>query len=465
MARAPTRRLFASGRRFDPQKHPRAQGGRFANKPGAGDDAPQGGKAHDVTADDVMTYTSVRSQALMYSRRGEAGVRFRTHYRQGATVDEMIQSATGAGISRSQVLSDLTWMHKGGHVRFDDQSLFSQRVPLASGSSMMTAVRTPLAGSLPRPGQQPGTPAAPGAQSTRPVSSGPVSDAEALADPQRTAWIAAGNAAYDARGGAPGDVGLQGYMRARGTYTSEVLDRAQFDQVRGTVILRGITQSSQVASQYDQQNFIGVGIYGNGQYYGGPKAHGVPFGYTQGVPPGHVWVSKLRADAHVVDHDVVVREQSRFLSSSAASGLTTGQRAYLQDVGRYAGWRGYDAIHEKSNDYFVVVNKSAVVVSRESLPGQAYDVQASASQPPDPQLVADLDDAKKTYVSYVQQMATQAQAGTVMNPTQIRTLQTHITNVTQYTAMVEKSAQGRRIVNLATVYNRQYGLSINTRNL
>src|SRR5688500_17081776 len=111
MARKPAKRLIATGAKFDPSKHPRAQGGRWANKPGAGGDAPQGGKSGDVNGGDVFNYVSPAIARQMANRSGTAGQRFQ-QYKDVMTVQDMIDAGATIGVSRAQVLSDLTWAHQ-----------------------------------------------------------------------------------------------------------------------------------------------------------------------------------------------------------------------------------------------------------------------------------------------------------------------------------------------------------------
>lgn len=479
MAKA-ARRLFAGGKRFDASKHPRAAGGRFANKPGAGDDAPQGGKSSDVVDTDVITVVAPGNM-----RRGPAAARFGL-YKNGMTVRDYMNAVTAAGEDPKTALKAIAWDHNKGWIRLDAADATS----IGAGNPGYAPNRrfgpTPaqgqsyaqLAAGQSIPPQV--TPPAPGAAPSQPITGRALTDAEALADPQRAQWVAAANLAHRANQTAghpkPGDVGLAEFMRQQGKDHSDVLDRAAFDAYDGEILLRGVAGSSMVKAQYDaSEHFMGNGVFGNGQYYGWRDNITTPWGYAQSIPPGHVFVSKLSSRAVVADYETVRMEHAQFTRTAAFQGMDPGAWAFLGDVGRYAAWRGYDAIDvngkgppgarwqgargKGNEDYVVGLNKRAFVVSRESLPGEAYDQQASVPQPPDTRLLAAKTAAVQTYQQQVAALATAAQAGTVATPAQVRNLSNTVIQILQYDSSIAASATASKADAIKRIFAREYGIT------
>jgi hypothetical protein len=186
----------------------------------------------------------------------------------------------------------------------------------------------------------------------------------------------------------------QGFTGKPHVVSSDTLDAYIAD---GEVeILRGMgTHGLKYAEQFmDGDLYAGYGVYGNGTYFAaGENAKLVSFGYAGGEG-GAVMRATIRKDAKVItyadarnlcSYDLYVKEYSqveRELERNAD--LVDGDplkipaelhTAYKQavsdaysDVGRVAAIYGYDVIHEPTNDYYVVLNRTAVRVQ-----GSVYD--------------------------------------------------------------------------------------------
>lgn len=114
-------------KKFEEAKHRRGAGGKFADKPGAGDDAPKkskGGKTAGVKETDI-----IRVHAVGNPKKGTAAVRY-AHYKDGMTVGDYIK-AVG---DRKQALRDMAWDRKQGWVSFEEKDPSSNRPPTVTES-------------------------------------------------------------------------------------------------------------------------------------------------------------------------------------------------------------------------------------------------------------------------------------------------------------------------------------------
>lgn len=118
MAKAAAKRKLSaksamSRRKFEEAKHRRGAGGKFADKPGAGDDAPKKGKVGKTAG--VKDTDVIRIHAKGNPKKGTAAVRY-NHYKDGMTVKDYID-AVG---DRKQALRDMAWDRKQGWISFHD---------------------------------------------------------------------------------------------------------------------------------------------------------------------------------------------------------------------------------------------------------------------------------------------------------------------------------------------------------
>ena len=100
--------------------------------------------------------------------------------------------------------------------------------------------------------------------------------------------------------------------------------------------------------------YYGVGVYGNGYYFG--TSRGVAVGYSDSTAGSVVRVA-LPKNAKIGDYHILSAEVSKLVGHSAASPDT---RDVFADVGRYAMARGYDAL--KVSVGYVILNRSILKV-------------------------------------------------------------------------------------------------------
>lgn len=131
-----------SRRKFEESKHRRGAGGRFADKPGAGDDAPKKtrapakGKSSGVKDTDI-----IRIHVTGNPKKAQAAIRF-SHYKEGMSIGDYI---TAVG-DKKQALRDLAWDRKQGWISFADAAESAAPAAAAAVAAVeVTAVEAGLA--------------------------------------------------------------------------------------------------------------------------------------------------------------------------------------------------------------------------------------------------------------------------------------------------------------------------------
>ena len=185
-----------------------------------------------------------------------------------------------------------------------------------------------------------------------------------------------------------GDTWLRDYAtRRHGRQKAQIVDGEIFDQLEGEVMFRGITQLEHVDAFIDGTTF-GLGVTGNGQYYGAGKTLWEGFNMAKFDEGGWVYAAKLSRNAKVADYDELKKLQGTRLGESLGD---KKRMDFITDMGRFAADEGYDAIKVPGTDVVVIVNNRAVVVDRRSLPGEAFERQVQQTGLDRVALQADID--------------------------------------------------------------------------
>lgn len=105
--------------------------------------------------------------------------------------------------------------------------------------------------------------------------------------------------------------------------------------------------------------FPGTGAYGSGTYT--TIVRGYAQGYADTQAHGRLMTMALRSSARVVDF-----RDLEDMMDDALPRMSPTKRAYLDDPGRFAAWRGYDAIRKTrgggAESFYVVLNRTATVM-------------------------------------------------------------------------------------------------------
>ena len=151
-----------------------------------------------------------------------------------------------------------------------------------------------------------------------------------------------------------------------------------------TVLYRGLNNGDDVTAaycawQYKYSNLwtgnTGGAVYGNGTYFGGSSSIADSYG------KGSTIKAALKTEANIVEYSEVSEEYNEALEllnqdiSAAFSSMdealynSTIDRMKMigyvngsSDVGTYAKLKGYDVIYVKNMDYYVVLNRGALIV-------------------------------------------------------------------------------------------------------
>ena len=108
-------------------------------------------------------------------------------------------------------------------------------------------------------------------------------------------------------------------------------------------------------------HYFGRGVHGNGNYCTSSATMEESITEYAGAFPlgGEGWVFQLK-----------IRKEARIVTKDALKELPGPPRGLGDgDLGFKAQWHGYDVIHVEHRDYYVILNKRAVVVNEKSLPG------------------------------------------------------------------------------------------------
>lgn len=122
-------------------------------------------------------------------------------------------------------------------------------------------------------------------------------------------------------------------------------------------IFRGLSgsEAETYAAQFKTgEAFPGLGNYGNGHYFAPSRKVGEQYA-SSGNKPGALIRSALRADAKVITYDDLQKEM-RTLFSLGPDAIK------VFDPGRLASALGFDAIYVPSTDFYVVLNRTALLV-------------------------------------------------------------------------------------------------------
>ena len=146
----------------------------------------------------------------------------------------------------------------------------------------------------------------------------------------------------------------------------EVVSKEQLDQhVReGEVeMFRGVGGSAERGARYADQfktgdYFAGKGVSGSGTYV----AVGVNAQQSAGWYGAVTMRMTLRSDAHVVDSGELQSEMSWYVAGMQAVGQGKLAKVATVEPGRFAAWKGYDAIKLGFTDQYIILNRGAVRV-------------------------------------------------------------------------------------------------------
>jgi hypothetical protein len=184
----------------------------------------------------------------------------------------------------------------------------------------------------------------------------------------------------------------QGFDELPHVVSSLELDR--YIQAGEPEIFRGVSDAVYADAFRSGDFFIGRGSYGSGMYaVGGGQALAIARGHA-----GHGVILRMavKRDARIVDYDVLqeaaYRAREDAIARIRAAGraavraalergdevevqrltaihdrLVEAEHAKYDDVGRYAAYYGFDAVHVANRDYYVILNRTAVRVQRENL--------------------------------------------------------------------------------------------------
>ena len=171
-----------------------------------------------------------------------------------------------------------------------------------------------------------------------------------------------------------GDSWLRDFATYRwGQQEAQILDSDAFAKVKGKLLLRFVNKEAFVKPNIDG-NFVGHGIYGNGQYFGTGSGgfRRVLNAYAKDGDGGWTYAAKLRDDAKVISLGDAFDKHSDFLYKLKKKGVEPSE--FDVDRGRWLARQGYDAIvvqNEKYGDkftYIIVLNQRKLVVDKSMLP-------------------------------------------------------------------------------------------------
>ncbi|WP_280234557.1 GntR family transcriptional regulator, partial [Nocardia cyriacigeorgica] len=142
----------------------------------------------------------------------------------------------------------------------------------------------------------------------------------------------------------------------------------------GVELFRGLAEPSYVEMFRSGSHFPGKGVHGNGTY--AATTRNVADGYGGGDAGGGLVRMALRPDAKKIDLATLRKQQAAALASierklrwtpwpwrnAARREELQHRREVLRDLGRFAAARGYDAYEIGQYGYWVVLNRTAVVV-------------------------------------------------------------------------------------------------------
>ena len=116
-----------------------------------------------------------------------------------------------------------------------------------------------------------------------------------------------------------------------------------------------------LASQYNGENWVGKGKYGDGQYY--VTRGRIVFSVEWGENLAKAWIfqSKLRPQARVVDFEDITNPD---LYEDPPDEIWS---AFGRDKSFKALWHWFDAVHLSERQYMAVLNKRAVVVNIDTM--------------------------------------------------------------------------------------------------
>ena len=160
----------------------------------------------------------------------------------------------------------------------------------------------------------------------------------------------------------------------RGGGLDDAIHRAEWmyplGAMKSHVLFRGISKKEFLEANLDG-SWVGTGVCGNGTYFGYGSAWDTFRGYGNPMEGGWIYVAKLRAEAKVIEEDVLHDVYIEMLLSEKT--MSYEVKEFLRDRGRLALYMGYDAL--ATNEHIVVVNNRALVVDRRMLPGGSRTFQ------------------------------------------------------------------------------------------
>ena len=181
------------------------------------------------------------------------------------------------------------------------------------------------------------------------------------------------------------DVRLQSFAKARwGSQNTQVVSGEEFDSLPTKMIYRGISHLDYLEVNLNDQ-FFGLGVFGNGQYYAGSFNDAASYGSLKGG--GWVHRAKLHPDAKVAtEQDVKQVVEDRIIRYKDNDDEAVND--FLDERGRLLAYYGYDAYHESSLEITVVFNKSKLMIDERTLPTGEYGVQVRQADLRDRERVA-----------------------------------------------------------------------------
>ena len=116
-----------------------------------------------------------------------------------------------------------------------------------------------------------------------------------------------------------------------------------------------------LASQYNEENWVGEGDYGDGQYYVTRRNILYSTARVKHLAKGWIFQSKLRIQARVVDFADITNPE---MYEDPPDEIWD---AFGRDESFKALWHWFDAVHHSQNQFMIVLNKRAVVVNIDTM--------------------------------------------------------------------------------------------------
>ena len=141
------------------------------------------------------------------------------------------------------------------------------------------------------------------------------------------------------------------------------------------ILYRGLKDSDSVTAAECKRQYLysdlwtgnsGGAVYGNGTYFGGDRSIADSYG------TGSTIKAVIKDGANIVDYETIYSEyleaskvlKNKGLEESQAENASKIMGLGSDDVGSYAKIKGYDAIYVQECDYYVILNRGALIVEK-----------------------------------------------------------------------------------------------------